>query len=94
MITPDLDIIKNMTETDKSKPKNRAACGHLERIVKSFVCFFTGGHSWTSKAMEGIPPTSEQIDNGVAGFYDYAEMYCGKCGRISQVSKNWRNRNE
>lgn len=33
MITPDLELIKDMTETAEVKPKNRAACGHLKRVV-------------------------------------------------------------
>ena len=40
MITPDLDLIKGVTETTERTPKNRAACGHLKRVVIRRMVFF------------------------------------------------------
>jgi hypothetical protein len=47
-----------------------------------FACWFAG-HDWTCKAAEDIPPTESQLKHGVSGFYDYAKMYCKRCGRES-----------
>lgn len=51
-------------------------------------------HDWTSAAQQGIPPTPEQLKS-VDGFWDYATMYCKRCGRISNLSKrvkcNYKN---
>lgn len=58
----------------------------LDRIVK-LGCGITG-HDWTSAAMQGEPPTDEQIANGVDGFFDYATMYCRRCGHVSKLSKS------
>ena len=58
----------------------------LERIVKFFACRI--GHDWTCAAAEGVPATKEQIANGVEGFYDYATMYCRRCGHVSEFSKH------
>ena len=82
------------TEKSKVTSGSDRAASPVKRLVMSVFCLVSGGHAWTSKAMEGLPPTPEQVGSGIAGFYDYAEMYCGKCGVISQVSKDWRDRNE
>ena len=42
-------------------------------------CWFLG-HDWTTAENEGISPTKEQLDSGVKGFWDYAKMYCKRCG--------------
>ena len=68
---------------------NDAVTSPVERFVMFFVCWL--GHDWTSAAMEGKPPTSDQLANGVDGFYDYATMYCGRCGHVSELNK--RNQN-
>jgi hypothetical protein len=48
----------------------------LARVtVKQFWC----GHDYTCDAEQGIPPTQEQLDDGVDGFMRYAKMYCNKC---------------
>ncbi len=45
------------------------------------------GHDWTSEAIKGIPPTKKQTDDQMNGFWDYAKMYCDRCGAISRLSK-------
>ncbi len=44
------------------------------------------GHDWTSEAIKGNPPTKDQVDKKVDGFWDYARMYCDRCGSISELS--------
>lgn len=44
-------------------------------------------HDWTSAAMQDKSPTKKQIDDGVDGFWDYATMYCSKCGKVIDLSK-------
>lgn len=55
-------------------------------LAKVFVCGLMRSHAWTSAAMEGIPPTQAQIDDGVVGFWDYATMYCKRCGHVYEGS--------
>lgn len=50
-------------------------------LLKRLLCLFIG-HEWTSAAQEGIKPTKEQLTAGVAGFDDYATMYCKRCGYV------------
>jgi len=40
------------------------------------------GHNWTSAADQCMSLTTKQINNGVAGFEEYATMYCGGCGYV------------
>ncbi len=44
------------------------------------------GHDWTSEAIKGNPPTKYQIDRKQDGFWEYARMYCDRCGSISHLS--------
>lgn len=60
----------------------------MNKLKQWFCGFF--GHDWTSSAMQEKPPTKEQINNGVDGFYDYATMYCKRCGHVSKLSRNMR----
>lgn len=46
-------------------------------------------HNWTCKADQGIPPTQEQTDGGIDGFFDYAKMYCKDCGEESKLNKGY-----
>lgn len=60
----------------------------MKRILSIlWYCWFWKFHDWTCKAAEGIPPTPEQLAGGIDGFYDYATMYCKRCGRVSHLSK-------
>lgn len=54
------------------------------RIFKLFICWFSG-HKWTCNAEKGIPPTQEQIHRA-DGFFDYAKMYCDRCGVESKLN--------
>ena len=45
----------------------------------SILCL--AGHKWTSSPEEGVSPTDEQLQNGIDGFYDYAAIYCKRCGK-------------
>ena len=57
------------------------------KSIKDFIqCKILKNHVWTSKAEQGIKPTPEQINGGVDGFWDYAEVYCSKCGETSSLS--------
>jgi len=42
-------------------------------------------HEWTCKAEQGIPPPKLGVRD-IRGFYEYAIMYCDKCGKISDIS--------
>jgi hypothetical protein len=55
--------------------------------LKAFIlCVILGSHDWTSKVMQGIKPTEDEIRDGVAGFHRYARMYCARCGKDSQYN--------
>lgn len=54
----------------------------LERLWQCKIWRF---HEWTCDAAEGIKPTPEQVAGGVDGFYDYAKMYCKRCGKVSDL---------
>ena len=43
-------------------------------------------HDWTSAAQQDKKPTPEQINNGILGFYEYAKMYCARCGHVYELS--------
>jgi hypothetical protein len=47
---------------------------------RPILCFM-GEHDWTSAADQGEEPTPEQLAAGVAGFWDYARMYCKHCDK-------------
>ena len=55
------------------------------RIVRAwrwFRCRVMGDHAWTCHASLGIPPTAKQLRDGLAGWNDYATMYCKHCGDV------------
>jgi hypothetical protein len=56
------------------------------RFLRWLACFM-GNHDWTCAAAEGLKPTQAQLDAGIEGFYDYATMYCKRCGRVSDLSR-------
>lgn len=58
----------------------------MDILKKWWQCKVMKFHKWTCNHEKGIPPTDEQLNNGVGGFYDYATMYCDRCGKISEVS--------
>ncbi len=42
------------------------------------------------RAEQGIKPTKAQLDGGIAGFFDYARMYCKRCGYVYKPGKGPR----
>lgn len=59
----------------------------LRHILRTLQCKLLQDHDWTCAAAEGVQPTSEQLTSGVDGFYDYAKMYCKRCGKLSEISR-------
>lgn len=53
----------------------------MKRLIAKIICLFAS-HRWTCKAALGIPPDTQDIRDGLAGFNRYASMYCARCGRI------------
>jgi predicted oxidoreductase len=58
-----------------------------EWLCKLWCCWIWRIHDWTCAAEEGVRPTKAQVEGGVAGFFDYAKMYCRRCGRVSKASR-------
>ncbi|MCK5601804.1 hypothetical protein KAR91_08050 [Candidatus Pacearchaeota archaeon] len=58
----------------------------IGNLLRKILCSLSS-HDWTSAVQQGIPPTQQQIDAGVDGYYDYATMYCRRCGYVSELSK-------
>ena len=59
-------------------------------LAKVYHCYLWRWHDWTCDAAEGIPATPEQLATGIEGFYDYAKMYCKRCGKVSDLSHRFR----
>ena len=61
-----------------------------KRISKWFAIFWHCRiwtyHDWTCAAIEGKKPTAEQLKS-IEGFFDYAKMYCKRCGHMSGRNK-------
>lgn len=57
-----------------------------------FLCKIVGFHDWTSAAMEGKPPTMEQLSSGILGAKNYARMYCKRCGYDSPLNDRFPTR--
>ena len=52
----------------------------LRRIGGWLLCLM-GDHNWTCKAEEGIDPDPVKLKaNPVAYFWEFAQMYCKRCG--------------
>ena len=61
--------------------------------IKTFiVCTILKSHDWTSKNAEGIKPEFKKdpkemsVDEILNGFWNYAEMYCKRCGKSSGLN--------
>lgn len=52
----------------------------MKLIFQRLRCLF--GHDYTCAVEEGVEATTEQLKGGIEGFYDYAKMYCRKCGYV------------
>ena len=62
----------------------------MKILIRLLFCHIFKLHKWTCDAEKGIPPTKEQLENNITGFYDYAKMYCDRCGIESKLSKEVR----
>lgn len=83
-------VMKARTER-KEPPKGGtpARPGFWRTLCRRIECWM-GLHHWTCAAALGIPPTKEQLNGGVTGFWDYARMFCEDCGKEAGVSRrNW-----
>lgn len=56
-------------------------------MIGWFQCKILGMHDWTSAVLEGEKATPEQLGAGPRGFFDYAKLYCRRCGEVSRRSK-------
>jgi hypothetical protein len=53
---------------------------------KKLLCFFIG-HKWTSKSLRNEPVDTEAIKQDLMkSFYDYAKLYCARCGKESKLN--------
>lgn len=52
----------------------------MKKILLRIRCYF-GGHDWTCKAGQGLPPEINE------SFQSYARTYCGRCGKMSELNK-------
>lgn len=59
----------------------------MAKLWRKLLCFI-GHHEWTSAYDEGIKPTPTQQEN-MAGFADYAKIYCRHCGKVSAISQSY-----
>jgi len=58
----------------------------MKKLIDWFVCSVVG-HDWTSAVEEGLKPTPKQMKDGILGFWDYAKMYCRRCGKLSDLNR-------
>jgi len=68
-------------------PRTCSAKSWKSTAKKIWMCHLLQSHDWTCAAEQGIPPTEKQLTDGIAGFWSYATMYCGRCGKVSELSK-------
>lgn len=57
----------------------------MKNILGWLACHLLQSHDWTCKAQESIkpdPPLREGMDLIAADFYEYAKMYCKRCGKV------------
>ena len=55
-------------------------------LLRLWWCKIWKWHKWTSAVQQGILATPEQLST-IEGFWNYAAMYCDRCGHISELSK-------
>jgi len=58
----------------------------MKSFKQLWYCQLLGSHDWTCAAKEGIPPTQEQLQGGLVGFWEYAKMYCRRCPKVYDES--------
>jgi hypothetical protein len=54
-------------------------------LSRFYWCKIWKWHKWTCAAEKGIKPTQEQLNSNY-GFWDYAKMYCERCGYVYKTS--------
>ncbi len=67
----------------------------MQRLITWLRCHWFGDHQWSSRALEGFPPTGpdempepgDTADVVVRKFYTYARMYCQHCHHPSRFNK-------
>jgi len=59
----------------------------MNKILLFIKCFILRDHNWTCAADEGKPATAAQLAAGLAGFKDYATMYCKDCNKHSHLNE-------
>ncbi len=63
--------------------------GHVVTRLRQWFCGLIM-HRWTCAAEQGIKPTKAQLDGGITGFFDYARMYCKRCGYVYKPERTPR----
>lgn len=58
----------------------------MKSLITKLKCCLLG-HKWTANVEKKIPPTDKQLRSGIEGFWDYARMYCDRCGKQSRLNK-------
>jgi hypothetical protein len=53
----------------------------MKKILGLILCHVLKHHKWTANVEKGIKPTEGQLKT-VSGFWDYAKMYCDRCGHV------------
>lgn len=59
-----------------------------ELIKKLWFCKIFNWHEWTSKSRQAPVKKISTIDD----FLDYATMYCERCGKVSELSKQFNQK--
>ena len=54
----------------------------MRKFFGWILCHVIHDHDWTCKAEQGIDPSEAEVKAGVAGFWNYATMYCKRCGKV------------
>lgn len=57
----------------------------MKKLLKMWFCKLWRNHEWTSKSIQKVPGIT--VDN----FWEYARMYCKRCGKISKKSIEAKN---
>jgi hypothetical protein len=53
----------------------------MKKLLRWIACHIFRHHQWTSNAMQSIEPTEEEIQMGIARYWDYARAFCIHCGK-------------
>ncbi len=66
----------------------------IKFISKIWWCDILGMHHWTSPYEERGKPDKEKVEKEgiIKAFLDDTTMYCKRCGHVSDVSKEFRDK--